>query len=182
MAHPRKLIRKAVVALLVGANTAAESRVFPTRVPPIRKTELPAIAVYTEDEETDQDSMTTAPRELKRDVDMSIELFVANSDGYSIDDAMDDLAEQVEAAMNGNRYLSGTASESVLAATESGVAEGSADPLIGISKLTYRVTYRSDTATGVANDDFLRVDAKYQVVGGVSDTHVDEDTFSVRSP
>lgn len=182
MAHPRKLIRKAVVALLVNANTAAAARVFPTRVPPIRKTELPAIAVYTEDEETDQDSMTTAPRELKRDVVVAVELYVVHSDSYTVDDATDDLAEQVENAMNGNRYLSGTAGECVLVSTETGIADGSADPIVGIAKLSYRATYRSDTAAGIANDDFLRADAKYQVVGGVSDTPVDEDTFSVRSP
>ena len=47
MAHPRKLLRQAVVALLVGANTAAAARVYDSRVDPFKKGKLPA-ATYEE--------------------------------------------------------------------------------------------------------------------------------------
>ena len=59
--HQRKAIRDAVVTALVAAATSAGSRVFPTRVVPWRKTELPAVSVYALDEKSDDQQ--TALRE-----------------------------------------------------------------------------------------------------------------------
>jgi hypothetical protein len=178
MAHPRKLIRQAAVAVTTNA-TVAGARVYGTRVAPIRKTGLPAIAVYTEDEEVDQDSATTAPRELKRNLDLVFEAFVAHTDALAVDDAMDDIAEQIEAAMDANRYLNGTAGESILVRTETGIADGSADPLIGVAKLTYAVTYRTSPAVVGGNlADFTDANVTTNVVGGVADTVPAVDDFN----
>ncbi|MGN6105198.1 MAG: hypothetical protein ACTHU0_08845, partial [Kofleriaceae bacterium] len=118
MAHPRKLIRHAVVAQLVGA-TAAGARVQATRVEPLRKGKLPTISVYTLHEPIDQDaSAATNPRELTRTVKVEIAGWVAHSDALPVDDAMDDLAEQIEAAMDADPYLGGKAGDSILEETE----------------------------------------------------------------
>ena len=180
MAHPRKLIRKAVVALLVDAGTAAESRVSSSRAAAFKANELPAIAVYIEEDPVDADSVQTAPRELKHDPEVIVECYVRHSDAYSVDDAMDDLAEQVEAVFDENRYLNGTVGESALVKTERGRADPPTEPLIGIVRLTYAVTYRKDVGAGVANDDFKTVDAKYTPTGGVSDTPVIAVQFTVQ--
>lgn len=179
MAHPRKLLRQAVAALLAGASTAAAARVYATRVAPVRKDQLPAIAVYTEDEEVDPDTFQTAPRELKRDVDLVIEGYVAHSAAVPVDDAMDNLAEQIEAAMDGDRWLDGTAGESVLARTETGIADPNSDPLIGVVRLTYTVTYRTSPTAPTLTNDFNTVDVKTTPQGGVTDTAPLEDTFTV---
>src|SRR5678815_2496807 len=92
MAHPRKLVRDAVVAILKNA-TAAGARVYATRIEPIRKSPLPAIAVYTLSEETEPTISNTAPRELVRIVKVEVSGFVAHSDAIPVDDAMDALAE-----------------------------------------------------------------------------------------
>src|SRR5882724_2800579 len=105
MAHPRKLIRHAAVATLVAANTAAGARVKATRVEPNKKSELPALAVYTLGEQTDKDSEMFAPRELTRDLKLEITGWVSHTDADPADDKMDDLAEQIEAAMDDNRYI-----------------------------------------------------------------------------
>lgn len=170
MAHPRKLIRHAVVALLVSANTAAGARVSGTRVEPHKKSGLPAISVYTLREPIDQErSEGTAPRELTRDVKVEIVGWVAHSDELPVDDAMDDLAEEIEAAMDADPFIGGEAGDSVLEETVMQVLEddGRSDPLIGIVTLTYSVTYRTSPAAPADLHDFRSVDAKHRIVGAV---------------
>lgn len=180
MAHPRKLIRQAVVALLTGA-TAAGARVYGTRVDPLKKT-LPAISVYTLTEEIDQDATAgTAPRELVRNVQLEIVGFVAHTDAVSVDDAMDDLAEQIEAAMDVDPYLGVLAGDSMLLQTAMEVVEdnGRSDPLVGVVTLTYDVTFRTQPGAVTATDDFLRVGAKHRIVGAVDDIAA-QDAFVVQ--
>lgn len=183
MAHPRKLIRQAVVALLTDA-TDAGARVKGTRVEPQKKSQHPALSVYTLSEQVDQDSTETAPRELKRDVKVEIAGWVIHTDALPVDDAMDDLAEQIEAAMDGDRYLNGTAGESVLVGTEMQVleADGHSDPLVGIVTLTYSVTYRTSPAAPAGLDDFLSVDAKHRIVGAVEANQVDDQFVVQEAP
>lgn len=183
MAHQRKLIRQAVVALLISANTAAGARVLGTRFDPHKKSQLPAISVYSLNEETDQDlSAQSAPRELTRKLQLEIAGFVAHSDAVPVDDAMDNLAEQIEAAMDANRYLTDTAADSILDGCVMEVVEddGRSDPIIGVVALTYLVTYRTSPAAPTGLGDFVTVDAKYQLEGGVEDTVPAEDTFTVQ--
>jgi hypothetical protein len=168
--HPRKAIRHAVVDLLIGA-TSAGSRVVGTRIDPNRKTQLPAISVYTLHDPVRPAPERIEPRELTRDVKVEIAGWVAHRDVLSVDDAMDDLAEQIELAMDSDRYLSGAAGESVLEGTEMEVVEqdGRSDPLVGIVVLTYSVTYRTMPSTGTF-DDFLTATAVYPPVDGEPDT------------
>lgn len=186
MAHPRKLIRHAAVALLIGANTAAGARVQATRVEPHKKSQLPAISVYTLHDPVDQaESAQTAPRELKHDLQLEIAAWVAHSDDNPVDDRMDDIAEQIEAAMETDRYINGTAGESILIETTMQVVEddGRSDPLVGIVTLTYAITYRACPAAPTGLVEFLTADTKHEVDGGIDDdTLPAEDTITVRAP
>lgn len=105
MAHPRELVRDTVVALLIAANTAAGARVQSTRIDPIKASDLPMISVYTRDEDVADDSSKTAPRELTRMLQLEIAAWVRHSDAVPVERAMDNIAAQIEAAMDGNRYL-----------------------------------------------------------------------------
>jgi hypothetical protein len=169
MAHPRTLVREAVVAALMNA-TAAGQRVTDTKVEPLKKGEMPAISVYTPSEPVRTDSEDTAPRELTRDVKVEIIGWVVHHASHPVARAMDDLALDIEIVMDANRYLDGAAGESILEDTTMEVLEQDrADPLIGVVMLTYSVTYRTQPSP-TALDDFLRAKATHQVVGGVPDT------------
>lgn len=165
MAHQRKLIRQAVVSALANAATAAGERVQGTRVDPHKRSELPAIAVYTLSEAVEQ--ADTSPRELTRDVRLEVAGFVAHTEAVPADDAMDDLAEQIEAALDGQRFLGGLVAESVLTGTEMAVRadDGKSAQLIGVVTLTYSVTYRTSPDTPAPPDDFLLVGATHQIAG-----------------
>lgn len=179
MALQRKLIRHAVVALLTNV-TSAEDRVQGTRVEPNSPRKTPALSVYTLHDPVDQElSSGTAPRELTHDLQLEIAGWVEHKDSYPVDDAMDDLAEQIQEAMDGDRYLNGTAAESVLVETVMQVAEdnGRSDPLIGIVTLTYSVTYRESPATPASLDAFVTANVTQKLVGGVADTVPAIDTF-----
>lgn len=160
--HPRHRIRHRVVDLLVAAATAAGSRVVASRRSPWRKPQLPAIAVYCLEEEVDISIID--PRELERRVDLVIEAAaIADSD---LDDALDALCLQVEAAMILDRKLAGTAVDSYLKSTRLELSDDG-EREIGAALLTYQVTYRTvgyglgdESITGLESsagtlDDFL---------------------------
>ncbi len=175
--HPRQLVRAAVVTALRG-RTAAGTRVEPTRVDPHRRNDLPAIAVYTPTEQVDPASATTAPRELTRAVKVEIAGFVVATAGLRIDDAMDSLAEEIETAMDVDRYLEGAAYESILESTEMAVPDPPSDPLIGIVTLTYVVVYHTSPAVAPM-DDFVTANAVTHMPG-VDENNVHIDTFTVQ--
>ena len=172
MAHARKLIRQAVVAQLIAAGTAAGSRVEATRMIPQRRATEAAIGVYTPAEESEQDART-APRELKRDLQLIIEGIVVGTSG--VDDALDDLAEQVEAALDADDTLGGTAAESQLLSTDLETIEDGAKT-VGLVRLTYRATYYAFAPVVVsAPDAFLVADVKHNPGGGVHPLNQAED-------
>lgn len=179
MAHQRKLIRHAIVALLTNA-TAAGARVQGSRLELNRKTELPAISVYTLREPVEPDSAETAPREVTRELKVEIAIWVALN-GAALDplDPVDDMTEQVEAVMDADRFVGGNVADSVLEDTEIKVLdEERGDPLVACATLTYAVTYR--TTPGVtATDDFLRANTTTQV-GDAGDDNTASDLTNVR--
>lgn len=133
--HQREVIRKAVVELLKRSNTAAGDSVFPTRVVPWRNVELPGIAVYSL-EESSQREHERGP--LDRRVVLAIHAVVRLNE--SVDDALDELALQVEKAMAADQTLGGTAMISFLTETVMEVDESTARP-VGAVRLSYEVRY-----------------------------------------
>lgn len=138
--HPRQQIREAVKAALVAASTAAGSRVYESRGIPWGMGELPAISVYSLNEQVDEGSRTTAPRELDRTVNVAVDLVVSVPAQGAVDDVLDALALQVENAMHADRTLGGVASDLMLISTEMGTVEGGQRP-IAAAQLVYAVQY-----------------------------------------
>ncbi|MFK0090964.1 hypothetical protein ACIQUS_27235 [Pseudomonas sp. NPDC090755] len=110
MAHPRELIRKQAVAVLLGATDAGAS-VYASRVAPLIsngwQSELPAIIVYTMDEAGE--IFNQAPREYRRRVELVVEIH-AEGNG-ALDDTLDTLARQVERLLLMDDTLGGTAND-----------------------------------------------------------------------
>jgi alpha-mannosidase len=110
MAHPRELIRKKAVELLMGATNAGVS-VFASRVRPLIsntwQNELPAIIVYTMDDAGE--IFNQAPREYLRKVELVVEIHAEGND--ALDDTLDTLARQVERLLLMDDTLGGTAND-----------------------------------------------------------------------
>lgn len=182
MAHPGKLIEQGIQALLVAANTAAGARVHRDRVDPFKKGGIPAIAIYMPDEEVDQDaSEGTAPRELTRYADVELQAFVGGVDAEDVSDAMWDLQEQIEAAMDADPYVDGAAGDSILKSSNREIIEtdGKSDPLVGVVTMVYTVEFRTSPDAPANLDDFLRVGATHRIVGAGDDIAA-RDSFVVQ--
>lgn len=169
--HERQAIREALVSALVAGATPAGDRVFKTRLAPMRDAELPAISVYTLDEETDQASRKTSPRELKRSVSVAIEAWAKA--GTNVDDTLDDLALAIETAMDADQNLGATAFDSVLTRTEIGLKLDGDRPM-GCAHLEYEVTYHTDLRVTEPVDDFDTMAASYRVNGAGEDDQAED--------
>lgn len=166
MAHQRTIIRRAVCARLIAANTAAEGRVYPTRVLPTRRSEIEpaALAVYMLEDRVTPESSTSAPRVLDRVVPLVIEGMVMPTPGENVDDAIDAFALEVENAMHADPYLS------QLATVED--VDDTADTM-------------TVTGHGLVTGQRIRVLSTEDVPGGVSPTReyrsivLDDDTIQI---
>jgi hypothetical protein len=126
--HARQAIREAVVAALVD-KTAALDRVFKTREVPWRKIELPGISVYALEEEKP---------DAKRMVKLGVVAVVSLSE--KVDDALDDLALEIETAMATDITFGGKALASKYTGMAVEITEDQGLP-VGAMRLTYEAWY-----------------------------------------
>lgn len=143
----RKIIRKKIVEILKN-KTDAGPRVFPNASTPPWEEELPVILIFPKSEGVVK--YAEAPRELERDLDLTIEILAkgpeVDEEGNppegkkSLEDILDDLAEQVECELSRDETLQSVADDSILTNTEFEFAGEGAVP-IGSARLTYAVTY-----------------------------------------
>jgi hypothetical protein len=173
VAHPRQLIRDAVTALLTG-ETVAETRVFKTRMVPYRRAQLPALAVYSLNEPVERGN--AAPKELERRLELAIEGALIGTD--NVDDALDDLALEIETAMHADDTLTDTAEDSILSSTELEVVEDG-DRTVGLVRLVYSVTYFTHAPETGALDSFTTGNVKTSLSNEVATADQPEDTITV---
>ena len=105
MTHPRTSIRVFIAALLRAAATAAGDRVYPSRDIGLERSALPAIVVFDDGEEV-QDPESHWPR---RDLAMMVEVHLVDDTPDEADAALDSIAWDIEAALDGNPRLGGLA-------------------------------------------------------------------------
>lgn len=92
--HARQQIRDAVVTALTGLDITG-SNVFKTRVHRFEEETLPALSVYTLQEDSERETMGT--RAQSRTVSIAVDIAVQQN--TTPDDTLDDIAADVEAAM-----------------------------------------------------------------------------------
>lgn len=149
MIHPRQTIRNAVVERLraplpdqscgSAGPTAAGCRVFSGRVRPLFPKDLPAILVYARQERADPDSRAAdGQRPLRRRLDLAVEIVaMARED---LDDALDSLAAQVEARLDGFEIPTHRTARLGLTDTEIDLV-GEGEQMLGAARLTWTITY-----------------------------------------
>lgn len=135
--HQRQAIRTAVMEQLLRRTVAMDS-VVSTKKTPWRTKDLPGISVYTLTEPVDEDSRSTAPRELRRVLRVQIEGALQLTD--DIADALDAFAVEIEAAVDSDPTFGGAASDAFLADTAITIEPGAEQP-VGSIVLTYEVPY-----------------------------------------
>jgi hypothetical protein len=136
MFHARQRIREAATAQLTGL-TAAYDHVYAARVHPLSPAGLPAILVFTNQEQVISES-EFAPREQRRTLELVIEAYARLS--ADVDDQLDQIAAEVETAIAGDVTLGGTARDCELISINTDLF-GEGDQFMGLLTLTYHVLY-----------------------------------------
>ena len=186
----RKLIRKKVTEILKN-KTDAKDKVFPNASVPPWEEELPVILVYARSESISE--YAHAPRELERDLDLAIEIIATGPEvnlelktpepgKKTLEDILDDIAEQVECAMSIDETLGGTADGSILQNTELEFDSAGGQP-IGSARLTYSIAYftmapRSLDKQGVL-PDFKTAETNWHVGDEDDDTREAKDSLDI---
>lgn len=134
--HIRQQIREAVVAAVTGLTTTA-GRVHDSRVYKLET--LPALAVYALSEPVEYDTQER-PRGQTRELELVVEGFAKAT--ASLEDTLDTIAKEVEAALTADVTRGGLAKDTLLASTEIAL-EGGADKPHGVVRLTWLIEYRT---------------------------------------
>jgi hypothetical protein len=141
MAHPRKLIREEIVSILKSeVPSVADTSIFESRIEPIfDRAILPAIAVYTKSESSE--AFNDHHRIYQRDLEIAVEILVQGNN--DTDDAIDDICEEIEAALNSTRHERSSNYQSIeLTQTEVAfLAEGSRPK--AAARLTFLIKYET---------------------------------------
>jgi|DEB0MinimDraft_10_1074344.scaffolds.fasta_scaffold180643_2 hypothetical protein len=136
MAHIRKTIRENIVTTLTGLSTTGSS-VYETRIFPINYAKLPALMVYTQDDNVVEYTITSSSRTQHRQLTCIIEGHIKAT--ANIDDTIDTISEEVEEAMSTDRTRGGNAKDTRLQTTEIEFEE--ATQKVGLVRFTYIVDY-----------------------------------------
>jgi len=166
--HERRQIRDAMIAALKGRTVAGE-HVSATRLSPQRAALIPAVCVYAIDEVADGVVGNT----LRRIVTMAVDAWVQTTAPEGIDDALDDIALEVETALDaqptlGLDFVFRTLR---LESTDFGMKLETDRPQ-GCVQLKFSVVYQTDPRGPAPTDEFLRGNAKHGAAV--------ESTFNVR--
>lgn len=163
--HPRQIIRDAFAARLADAlpdtdppahRTACLGRVYPSRTKPLFPKDLPASLVYTRSEKIDKASGgADGFGPLIRHLDLAIEIIAAGDD-EGLNAVLDDIAVQVEQALDGFEVPPQPLPDWDWMVTDIRLAEVDTDfspegeKVVGATRLTYAITY--ETAPKMVED------------------------------
>ena len=160
--HQRKLIRQEIVDLLTAGVALVSGRVYKSRVRPVWPEELPCIVVYSRNETAE--IRTAAPREYSRLARIDVEIMARMDD--DLDDALDDICEQVESVLFANEsILNSTANLTITDTDISLTNEG--DNQHGSAIITVEALYYQDAPADLSGDfdDLATIGVRYDQDG-----------------
>lgn len=146
MSHVRQLIRSNIVSTLTGLTTTG-SRVYQSRFYPIESGKMPGLAVYTKTESVDYQTISP-PRKQIRTLDVGVEIYTT---GQNLDNALDNIAIQVEEALTADITRGGYAKDTKIASFEADF-NGDGEVPLGVGRFSVIITYstqENDVETSV---------------------------------
>lgn len=151
--HHRQRIREAVRAQLLAANTQAGPNVFTSRARPVleilQKREA-VLSVYTGDE-----SSADSPDGHNRVRQLTVSIEGMAGGGDDLDDALDAMAEQVEAAIDADPTLGTLLSEPMELQSTTSEITARGNQQVGAFRLDFACEYLTPLASAVADSDAL---------------------------
>lgn len=135
MAHARQQIRSAIESVLTGLTTTS-TRVFASRVYPYDQ--VPCLGIWTTEDEQMLDAQTSTKQTRALTVMIEGRAKVNNT----IDDTLDTIAAEVEAAIGTDDTIGGVVKRCDLIRTEIEIEDGAERPS-GVVRMTWQAIYRT---------------------------------------
>lgn len=139
--HARKQVRDAAVADLTGLTTTG-ARVFTSRVAPLTAAEMPGLKIMLREESSDFDAMG----KLARTGRLIVEGWLQGGD--DIEDDLDQVAAEVEAAIYGSTPMLGGLLQNIgapITSIDLPEPEKNAARRTGVIRMMFPVVYRTAT-------------------------------------
>lgn len=138
--HKRTKIGQNMTDILKASETLARSNVrYGFAFKPDMET-LPVVLIYPQTEQIDE--LNQAPRELRRNLFMSVECISQGDDMKDCVEKLDNLADQVEQALSKDDTLNGTADDIILNGVEFQYEGDETESPVGSCRMSYLVKYR----------------------------------------
>lgn len=147
MPHVRQSIRENIETTLTGLTTTG-SRVFASRVYPIAADNLPGLAIYTSDENSEY-ATVGLPRTQIRTLSVTVEAYVRGNSNY--DDSLDTICSEIEIALYTDLTRGGHAKDTKVTAMDAEFS-GEGDQPVARATLRVQVEYvtkENDPTTAV---------------------------------
>ncbi len=144
--HLRRQIRERVATMLTGLSTTG-SNVFQSHVYPLENADLPALCIYTQDEEIEVGAMGD-PRVCHSTMTLIVDGYAQTSS--NLDDQLDQIGKEVQVAMAGDVDIDNLVRDSYLSSVDISYSGEGTSP-IGVIRHNYSVLYRyAENAPDVA--------------------------------
>ena len=134
--HVRQQIREKVGTLLTGLTTTG-SNIYESRVYPLEAGNLPALVVYTKNEESEPIVIGTN-RLSSRNLSLIVEIYAKTTNNF--DDTIDTISKEVEVAIATDTTLDGLTKDIYLESTEIEY-NGEGEQPVGYATLTFLTNY-----------------------------------------
>ena len=134
--HVRQQIREKVGTTLTGLTTTG-SNIYESRVYPLEAGNLPALVVYTKNEESEPIVIGTK-RLSSRNLSVIVEIYAKTTTNF--DDTIDTISKEVEVAIATDTTLDGLTKDIYLESTEIEY-NGEGEQPVGYATLTFLTNY-----------------------------------------
>jgi hypothetical protein len=159
--HKRTLIGDAIVKTLKN-KTIAKQNVAYSYTPKPSMENMPIVLVYAVSEQIEE--LSQAPRELRRNLFMSIECIADGSDDAEMTVRLDTLADQVEQLLSEDDTLNCTVDDIILNSIEFQFEGDDSETPIGSCRMAYLVKYREFMPREQVNvDSFDSINANWDI-------------------
>lgn len=166
----RKIIRAKIIEVLTGIEGIASNgaNVYANRSRKVYPEEMPALIVYTRDEQAEIE--IEAPRSYKRRLRVAVEIITdTKDDAKAPDDLVDDIAAEIERRLFRDETLTGLVSDVRLSDTEM-ETNSDGETMHAAARVTFEIHYWTEAPEEqVGLDDFESVHSEMLPAGAIDD-------------
>lgn len=161
MSHKRTLIADAILKRIKGKTDAGQNVAY-SYTPKPSMTQLPIVLIYAQSEDVEE--LSQAPRELRRNLFLSVEATADGSDDAEMTIRLDNLADQIEQLLSQDDSLGGIVDDIIMNSIQFQYEGEETESPAGSCRMVYLVRYRTFVPREQVDvDDFNSINADWDI-------------------